>query len=260
MTQLTLKEIHSALLDVLLDFDEFCKEKGLRYSLAYGTLLGAIRHKGFIPWDDDIDVMMPRGDYEILIREYGTRGRFNCLYNVKGRFLSCYAKIEDTSTVSIEERRKNIYDFGVNIDVFPVDAAPDELELHSEFAHSVNRMRRRIALSQQGFFPISVHVPLLALIEAHTKKTETWIKDCLETMTRYNGKGTSYAGSLCGSAREREIYPKAMFEEYTDVEFEGHMFRSVKDWDAYLKQQFGDYMQLPPENKRRTHGLTVYKK
>ena len=85
MVQLSKPQIHSVLLEILKVVDKFCKEKGLRYSIAYGTLLGAVRHKGFIPWDDDIDILMPRPDFERFVSEFGKEpgARYRCLYNTE---------------------------------------------------------------------------------------------------------------------------------------------------------------------------------
>ena len=105
MVQLSKPQIHSVLLEILKVVDKFCKEKGLRYSIAYGTLLGAVRHKGFIPWDDDIDILMPRPDFERFVSEFGKEpgARYRCLYNTENeneRFMHFFAKVHDSWTVS----------------------------------------------------------------------------------------------------------------------------------------------------------------
>lgn len=258
MTGLSLKEIHQNLLEILVDVTDFCRERGLRYSLAYGTLLGAVRHKGFIPWDDDVDIIMPRKDFETFVREYRDRGKFNCLYNEPGRFRSCYAKVEDTTTVSIEKKKVGIYNFGLNIDIFPIDGAPSDPQEQKKLTRAVTRIRRRLLLSQRSFFPYSFHVPLPALIEAHTKSPDRWYKECLDLLTAYDMDKSEFAGSISCGLGMRDVYRKEMFDNYVELEFEGCKFSCVADWDSFLRQQYGDYMQLPPENKRRTHNLKVY--
>jgi len=258
MTPLDLKDIHQHLLEILKDVDSFCRDNNLRYSLAYGTMLGAIRHKGFIPWDDDIDIMMPRRDFDIFVREYKDRGKYNCLYNEAGRFRACYAKVEDTTTVSIERKRKGVYNFGLNLDIFPVDGAPSDPAEQKVFSHDVAHLRRRVLLSQRGFFPISFHVPLPALIQAHTKSTDQWFKECMDRLTQFDMEKSEFAGPISGGMGMREVYRKEMFDSYVELEFENCKLLCVADWDTFLRQQYGDYMQLPPENKRHTHGLKVY--
>lgn len=263
MQALNLEEIHAVLLGILKDVDAFCRERNIRYSLAYGTLLGAVRHKGFIPWDDDIDIMMPRPDFDRFVAEYRDRGPFRCLYNTdtpQARFIACYAKVMDDRTVSIEEKRKNIYRFGLNLDIFPVDAAPADPAAHEAFAEGVSRLRRRVYLAQRPFFPFTFHDPLLPKIQAHRHPVSWWMDQCVGLLTRYNGTGSPYAGPVSGGMGKIEIYGASLFENYVRLPFEDAAFPAVADWDGFLKQQFGDYMQLPPEEKRRTHGLSAWRK
>ena len=110
MVQLTKPQIHSVLLEILKEVDSFCKEKGLRYSMAYGTLLGAVRHKGFIPWDDDIDILMPRPDFERFVTEFGKEpgARYRCLYNTDNEnecFMHFFAKVHDSWTSIFRPKR-----------------------------------------------------------------------------------------------------------------------------------------------------------
>lgn len=263
MEKLNLQQIQAVLLDILIDVDNFCRQQGIRYSLAYGSLLGAVRHEGFIPWDDDIDIMMPRADFERFLTLYRDRGPYRLLYDTdtpEARFITCYAKVMDSRTVSVEEKRKNIYRFGLNLDIFPIDAAPADPALHKEFSETVSRLRRRVYLSQRPFFPFTFHDPLIPKIQAHRHPVFWWMERCTGYLTQYNGTGSPYAGPISGGMGLIEIYEKGLFEAYTDLSFEGHRFRAITGWDTFLKQQFGDYMQLPPEEKRKTHGLTAWKK
>lgn len=262
MDRLNLQEIQSVLLGILKDVDAFCRENGLQYSLAYGTLLGAVRHHGFIPWDDDIDIMMPRADFDRFVRLYRDRGPFRCLYNAAEpghRFISCYAKVEDTRTLSIEKKRKGIFEFGLNLDVFPVDGAPSEPEAQKAFAHRVASLRHRILFSQKPWFPLSFHNPLFPMIEAHRHPTQYWFEKCVAFMTQYDLDKAEFAGPLSGACGMIEVYPKDVFSRYVELDFEDSRFFAIAAWDAFLKQQFGDYMQLPPESKRIDHGLEAYR-
>ena len=264
MKQFDLKQIHDALLGLLNAVDDFCRQHGIRYSLAYGTLLGAVRHKGFIPWDDDVDLLMPRPDFERFVATFGKDGGpYQCLYNTStedAHFVNFFAKVHDTRTISNEKRMKN-YRFGLNIDIFPVDGKPDTIEEQTRHERKLAHYVHRIYLDQRPFFPFSFHDPLIPKIEAHCFSLEHWFRKTVDMMKSYDYETSKF----CGSVTTRyngliEIFEKEFFEDYVELEFEGRKYMAFKDWDRFLKQQYGDYMQLPPENKRRTHELQVYLK
>lgn len=262
--QLSLRELQLALLDILVEVDKFCRENRISYSLTYGTLLGAIRHKGFIPWDDDLDIMMPRKDFEhfmALFPQSGSGSRFTTLYNTDtpdSKCILCYGKVEDTTSVCNELKRKYLYKFGINIDIFPIDSAPADPAEHYKFARTVSRLRHRLYLSQRPFFPFTFHDPIIPKIQAHRRSPDEWFHILENYLTQYNGKDTPYSGPVSGGMGTIEIYRNEVFKKYTEVEFEGHSFRAIADWDTFLRQQFGDYMQLPPEDKRKSHAIVAY--
>ena len=264
MKRLDIKEIHEALLELLISVDQFCRNQQIRYSLAYGTLLGAVRHKGFIPWDDDVDILMPRPDFERFVTSFGKDGgRYQCLYNTSGddaHFVNFFAKVHDTATISHEKRMKN-YRFGLNIDIFPVDGKPDTESEQYRHEKALGHLVHRIYLRQRPFFPYSFHDPLLPKIEAHCFSLEHWFNKTVSLMKSYDYSSSRYCGSV--SVRYNglvEIFEKEFFENYVELEFEGHKFMAFKDWDRFLKKQYGNYMELPPEDKRRTHELEVFVK
>lgn len=260
MEKLSHREVQMYLLDILKDVDSFCRKNNIRYSMAYGTLLGAVRHKGFIPWDDDIDLLMPRPDFERFIALYGKEpgARYQLLYNTcneKYDFVNFFAKVHDTHTTSQEGRAK--YRFGVNLDIFPVDGKIPGTEkqrfaYEKHLCHITHRIRLR-------YRPLGSS-PVLAVLDAHRHSKEYWFCKSEALMKQYDFESSEYCGAVaCKFNGTAEVFRREVFENYTELEFEGCSFRAIQQWDLFLRQQFGDYMQLPPENKRICHDLKVYK-
>lgn len=260
---LSLSQIHSCLLDILKDVDRFCVSNGIRYSMAYGTLLGAVRHKGFIPWDDDIDLLMPRPDFERFVESYGKDGdgRYRCLYRTDdkdARFLHFFAKVEDTHTVCIQGKSDQ-YRFGITLDIFPVDGKPEDSNLWPEHEKTLTSYAHRLNICSTRFDLLNFHQPLLSKISAHLHGPSYWIHKCDKKMLQYPFEGSTYAGAVSVTRNGvREVFKRELFEEYTTLEFAGCQFQAISGWEIFLVQQYGDYMQLPPVNKRRTHHMTAY--
>lgn len=256
-------KIHSVLLGILKYFDTFCRRNGIRYSLSGGTMIGAVRHKGFIPWDDDADIMMPRPDYERFLELFNLQsdGRYHALSNQNStqghHYINCYAKVEDVRTVSVEYGLRGIAQFGLNIDVFPVDGAPEDIKDRKKFCDRILYYRRRIVLRQR---PLSrlFEGPPLAWFQAHSRSMKYWM-DCIDsTIHTYPYEESAYTGAVCGLHGIREVHPREVFENYTDYQFEDATLMGIKDYHAYLSAIFGDYMQLPPEKERGgKHDLRV---
>lgn len=265
MRQLTDKEIHDCLLNILKDVDEFCRQNGLRYSLAYGTLIGAVRHHGFIPWDDDIDIQMPRPDFERFIREYGREpgARYRCLYNTvneEERFQHFFAKVHDTHTVCIQGKSV-VYKFGVNLDVFPIDGRPDDTREQRKMERQLSSWAHRLNICSTKLDLFNFHQPLRAKLQAHIFGPKHWVKKCNELMRRYDFETSNFAGLVSTVYNGLGgVFDRGLFEEYTLLEFEGSRFKAFSRWDEFLSKYYGEYMKLPPVHKRRSHHTTAYLK
>ena len=224
------RQIQLTLLEILKDVDAFCRASGIRYSLAYGTLLGAVRHKGFIPWDDDIDLLMPRPDFERFLATYGKEpgARYQCLFNARGKkinFVNFFAKVHDTKTLSIESRMRKSHRFGLSIDLFPVDGKPDDRKALLRHEKRLGHCAHQILLKQRPFFPLSFHNPLPAMIEAHLHSLDGLLRRCMKLMKEYDFSTSRLCGSApIGSNGLKEVYERELFEEYIELEFEGCRF------------------------------------
>lgn len=256
LKEISTEELKQLQLDILLEVDKYCMSNNLTYSLAYGTLLGAVRHGGYIPWDDDIDIMMPRKDYEHLLSSFKHK-RYKPISNdIDNSFFLPYAKIYDDETILIEQGIKSHY--GVNIDVFPIDVAPEihelngwyrckhiidliytvrKLELESRRSYAKNLL---IIFVRMLTFPVSVR-KLCKIIQLKSKKFNKRIE--------YNYKGVLSVGGL----KKSHVLPTEVYEQFKSIKFENKDFVSIKDTDTYLTANFGDYMTPPPPDKRITH-------
>lgn len=239
------------ILDVI---HKVCEENGLRYSLAYGTLIGAVRHKGFIPWDDDIDLMMPREDYEKLLAIWGQAApKGYILQNVRTDpdFTQSFTKIrkDHTTFLQFEHEREKSYHKGVFVDIFPGDrVAPSKLGRKIQYiACAVNLLYSRGHASGSGGIVGAVEQFFLkAPKEKHAKRRETaenWIR-------RWNSKNSGLYVFPSTLEWCQKYYPANLFENMGTIAFSGKTYQCVADPDSILRLDYGDYMQLPPEEER----------
>lgn len=263
--RLTSDEIKKIELEILMEFSSFCERNNLKYYLAYGTLLGAIRHRGFIPWDDDIDIVMPREDYEFFISNFKSDKK--CLElrsNRLGNLNAPFTKLVNTDTIVESQFTIDDIDDNLWIDIFPVDGQPED-----NFTFDINfrkiKIYRAILVSTTTklgsgttFFRKFVKVMLRPLGFIFKKSYLVRKIDLLSQKFHYRecNRVAVVAWSFVG---RREIMLKTDFEQSTEVEFEGHKFPAVACWDRYLTNIYGDYMQLPPVEQRKSHNMIAYK-
>lgn len=262
MVELSLNEIQKIELNMLCWFHKICEEHNWRYSLGGGTLLGAIRHKGFIPWDDDVDVMMPRPDYD-LFSEYCTNNNIPFIflsYKTVKEYDGLFAKIWDPGTIIIEETSSRKYDLGVYIDIFPIDGLGNS-EKEAIKIYNKTELKREllVASSWKKYFRSKTHgimiepIRLGMFIFSRLINKRKLIKEIDFINLSYSFEECSYAGCVCGSYRKQEIMPKSTFDNYIYVTFEGELLKAIKYYHEYLEKHYGNYMQLPPESKQVTH-------
>ena len=245
-------------LEMLIELDRICRKNGINYSLDGGTLLGAIRHKGFIPWDDDVDVMMLKEEYEAFykacISDLDTNRFFFQDYRTDPGYRWGYGKLRSKQTEYIKAgHEKAKYKTGVCIDVFGFDNIPDNKVARAIFLAKMYCLRK-ITYSELGrynsdkrilrkWYSLLYCIPKAAVFSVKQridKKYATRItKNVINSMLPFPKKECKYG------------FPKKWFDNYIEVEFEGMQFLSIKNYDSFLKLKYEDYMALPPEGGRK---------
>ncbi|MBQ0037990.1 MAG: LicD family protein [Clostridiales bacterium] len=265
MTEITLQELKQIELNILTQVHEVCTAQGLRYSLCGGTLLGAVRHGGFIPWDDDIDILMPRPDYEALIaycRANETPFRL-VSHQTDADYHYLFAKACAPDTLIVEENNnRNSTDMGVYIDIFPIDGLAESEEQGRRLLKSQRfSLELLVAYAWRKFLPSRTRAwyyePIRFVFYAMSRLIDPnrFIRKIERRATAVAFDTAAYAGSYAGVYRSREVLPADVYAQCDDMVFEGRTFRAMTQYDAYLKCLYGDYMHLPPKEQQVSHHL-----
>ncbi len=255
-----MKEIRAIALDILSDFDAFCKEHNLKYCLTQGTLLGAIRHKGFIPWDDDIDISMFRPDYDRLIEladEMPESCKFFSRENLSYHS-RLYGRICNTDYVSVDSyySEKTCGYFG--LDLFPIEPVPTEDGEYNAFAKKIKLLRQMFIFSNSALFKgdgflrafIIKPLPILLCKLIGAKRIYKWYNNLIHKLDFEKAESLAL---VCAVYTDKEKFPKSDYLDLIEVEFEGMKFPAVRNYDVYLKHLYNDYMKLPPKEKQVAH-------
>ena len=257
MRRLSLEEVKVILVEILDVVADFCDKNGIRYWINSGSLLGAVRHKGFIPWDDDIDVGMLREDYDKFMESFNksnSRYKFVC-YELDEDFYLPYGKVMDTETV-LYEPDKNGNKLSVNIDVFVYDNAPDDDRLVKKMFKKRDRLLFMATYSKgrrilpQDSLKNKIGKKVLNTVFSGVSRKKC-VKKMIENSKSCNDKPSRRIGDFTGL----RIFAsdKHIFDSFTEVEFEGKMYKAPAGYDEWLTDLYGDYMQLPPAEKQVAH-------
>lgn len=262
---ITSEDLKQIELNILCEFDKICSRENLRYYLCGGTLLGAVRHKGFIPWDDDIDVLMPRPDYNILLNTISS----DCLPEYmeiqtwkNGKNQYPFIKIVDTRTHVQEKYLNTSFDAHVWIDIFPLDGNPSN-DFKNKFLYKKVKFYRFLlttGISRYGkgttafrtlvkafFYPLALLLGNYNLCKLVDKAS-----------SRYDFGKCKFVGGVLWGYGPQERLCKDEYLPITKLEFEKHLFNAPSNYDTYLSNLYGNYMVLPPVENRIVHGFEAW--
>ena len=256
----TLRKLQLKELDTLVYFKEFCDKNNLLFYLCGGCCIGSLRTGGFIPWDDDIDILMPRDDYEKLYKLWDNdkNERFKLLRTDEKIFTgNIFTTIVDTETTCVKANQAHFdIPFGIMMDIFPIDGCPKGK--FKRTMQKLNAMIYSLFLAQivpenhGGIMALGSKF-LLSIVKSPKAREKKW-RNAERRMSKYKISDCEYITELCEGVHSMQPeYPKEWFASAVYREFEGLQMPIPVGYDPYLKKAFGDYMKLPPEDKQKPH-------
>ena len=262
-----IKDVHCVLFGALCYFDDFCSKHGINYFLSNGTLLGAAKYKDFIPWDDDADVLMPRDDYDKLMRLSeinNDRYRLLCSEQIP-EWRMPYAKLSCEDTVINEGGYNFGITFGLSVDIFPIDKWSPCLYIAKIQAFRSECLKRLLVCSIGGEFSSAQRGAKRLLLKS------IWIvgkglgykrvrKKILQSVEKSKKRKNKYSGCLSWTCHlDKEVFPSEYFEETAYLDFCGRAFPVFKEYEHYLDNLYGDWRdELPPEKQHSNHDMKVW--
>ena len=251
-------------LEMLIEIDRICRKCGINYTLIGGTLLGAVRNKGFIPWDDDADVAMLRSEYEKLVIAFETeldtsRFYFQDIDQTEG-YRWGYGKLRRKNTVFLREHQEHMpYEQGIFVDIFPQDNVPD-----GKIARIIQDIKcfivRKVLWAEVGKLGVE-SVYKKEIYRCLSRIPERYIKGKYHKLVNSKHNSSELVRTLTFPTPSKKYgYKREWIISTDNILFEGYTFRGVKDYDGWLRWEFGDdYMQEPPVEKRKCHPVTEIK-
>lgn len=264
--QLDSIEVKEELCRMLKELDEYLGRHEIQYSIMSGSMLGAVRHGGFIPWDDDIDIAILRKDYDRLIEILRKNKRISAKLEISGYEVDKtdmpFLKVYNKSIVVKDNLANDSSELW--IDIFPFDNVPD----HGTWSYcQCVRMMQKLYqknLEANGFY--TLEATRKKGIYNYLNKIVVWIAgkfDKEKLVERYIGFCKKYKNQECHYIQDltwvTKAVPHALFDEIADYQFEDITVKGIKDYDTYLKYVYGDYMKLPPEDQRVNHGIKAWR-
>lgn len=268
--ELSTREIQLELFSMLRSLSEVFDEHGIRYSLDGGTLLGAVRHKGFIPWDDDIDILVPRPDFDLLLNnpDWCPDGMMLEGMGINGNPLP-FLKLANPKFRAQEAAYEGAFEEHLWVDIFPADSMPQDLNERAGLMRKQQKQQKAAARSvinidaaisaSRGVIKKSLKKFYLPIYKATHSSLYEYQK-LTDTARATQFGSTEEIGNVVWGPykQDKPGFPVEDFNNLVELEFEGHVFKACRHWDDYLTRLYGDYMQLPPADQRVTHGMKVW--
>lgn len=270
MRSMTNKDIQNVSLEILKDIHEFCEEHNIYYTLCGGSLIGAIRHNGFIPWDDDIDIALPRPDYERFIKTYKSKNGFQLfsreIEGGDGVYIAFSRVCEMNKTfVDASLNPWSKYETGIWIDIMPLDGATDDGGMELKRWKKANEVWRRSVWARFSLIrlfsaPDFYNFAKIVFCKMFFKRKFHYIDKLIEICKECDYDKVNHFTDLAITHYEmREYNPQSLLDNRFLHEFEGGQFYVLSGYDGWLKHIYGDYMKLPPEEERiHKHEVNKY--
>lgn len=261
-----IEKLHAVNMEIMKKIVDICDANGLLYYALGGTMLGAIRHKGFIPWDDDIDLGMPRKDYELFLQiapELLGKSFKVTNYKTDSDYHYYITRVQDINTKVVETRYEHEGNFShVSVDIFPIDGSPNNRVLRRIFYFRILSHRAMMSLHyKNGIDPDRKRGVLEKFLLAFMKMLPTDKmfnaynqKNIIDRiLKRYDMWKSVVSGNIMGAYRTVEMVPTEWYGKDTFYQFEDMQIRGLREFDKYLSHLYGDYMRIPSENERKIH-------
>lgn len=268
MREIGLEEYKQVVYDTLYYVKTVCENNGIDYYIAYGTLLGAVRHKGFIPWDDDIDIIMDRDNFIKLldVMKHEPQKRYQLLsVESSKKYDLPLPKIVDTNTLLVQSGRKQDTEIGAWVDIIIIDDVPNDEKKRRKFLKKMNFFENCWEWAQYSRLSVRNAKNLAQFVKFVIYKTlalpgsRRWSLFLNRKAQKYNHKNCEYFAAVAFAGGKRKAYSKRYLGAGTKLKFESDFYNAPERWDEYLTVAYGNYMELPPVEERiSNHRFKVY--